>query len=203
MKVICTVKNLMNKKFQHFVESQLIEVRILKMQMIQFVSRLNLIQIKLMKVWKMKNMMNREFQHFMELQLIEVGKMKMQKIQITLLPIKDAKLSVRLCVHVSLPADLRARFTGQSAELAGLSGRLSCWIDPAITPANLADCKFVTASVTLNRFRFECRCVKREKSRLIEDFGWEFHSPASFRAARKLQRSGGEWLKQRMRREFT
>jgi hypothetical protein len=73
---------MMNKEFQHFVESQLIEVRKMKMLLIQFVSRLNLIQMKLMKVTDMmKNMMNKEFQHFVESQLIEVRNMKMQMIQ--------------------------------------------------------------------------------------------------------------------------
>jgi hypothetical protein len=50
MKVIHISQNMMNKEFQHFVESQLIEMMKMKMQMIQFVSILNLIQMKLMKV---------------------------------------------------------------------------------------------------------------------------------------------------------
>jgi hypothetical protein len=54
----------------------------MKMQMIQFVSILNLIQMKLMKCSdNLKNMMNKEFQHFVESQLIEVRNMKMQMIQ--------------------------------------------------------------------------------------------------------------------------
>jgi hypothetical protein len=49
------------------VESQLIEVRMMKMHLIQFVSSLNLIQMKLMKVIDMaKNIMSKEFQHFVE-----------------------------------------------------------------------------------------------------------------------------------------
>jgi hypothetical protein len=49
------------------VESQLIEVKKMKMQMIQFVSISNLIQMKLMEViYRMKNMLNKEFQHFVE-----------------------------------------------------------------------------------------------------------------------------------------
>jgi hypothetical protein len=61
MKVEDMMKNIMNKEFQHFVESQLIKVKKVKIQMIQFVSILNLIQMELMKVInKMKNMMNRE-----------------------------------------------------------------------------------------------------------------------------------------------
>jgi hypothetical protein len=53
------------------VESQLIEVRMMKMQMIQFVSILNLIQMKWMKVIdKMRNMMNRKFQLFEEFQYL-------------------------------------------------------------------------------------------------------------------------------------
>jgi hypothetical protein len=77
------MKNIFNKEFHHFVESQLTEVRMMKMQMIQFLSNLNLIQMKLMKViHRMKNMMNKEFQHFVESQLIEVrNMMKMQMIQ--------------------------------------------------------------------------------------------------------------------------
>jgi hypothetical protein len=62
---------MMNTEFQHFVESQLIEVRNMKMQMIQFVSILNLIQMKVMKVIHiLKNMMNRGFQLFEEFQYV-------------------------------------------------------------------------------------------------------------------------------------
>jgi hypothetical protein len=50
MKARDIMKNLMNKEFQHFVQSQLIEVRIMKMQMIQFVTSLNLIQKKASKM---------------------------------------------------------------------------------------------------------------------------------------------------------
>jgi hypothetical protein len=46
MKVICTIENMMNQEFQHGMESQLIEVMILKMQPIQFGSIVNLIQMK-------------------------------------------------------------------------------------------------------------------------------------------------------------
>jgi hypothetical protein len=61
------MKNMMNKEFQHFVESQLIEVKKMTMQMVRFVSILNVIQMKLMKVSNiMKNMMNKECQHFVE-----------------------------------------------------------------------------------------------------------------------------------------
>jgi hypothetical protein len=108
MKKIHMMKNMMNNEFQHFVESQLIEVRNTKIQLIQFRSRLNLIQKRLMKMFDvLKRMINKEFQHFVESQLIEVRKMKMQMIDITFLPIKGAKLSGRLCVHVSSSADLR------------------------------------------------------------------------------------------------
>jgi hypothetical protein len=72
----------MNKDFQHWMESQLIEVMKLKMQMIQFVSIVILIQMKSMKVNNnMKNISNKEFQHLMESQLIQVMNMKMQMIQ--------------------------------------------------------------------------------------------------------------------------
>jgi hypothetical protein len=54
------MKNMMNKEFQHFVESQLLEVKNMKMEIIQFVSVLDLFQIKLMKSSKMKMMMNKE-----------------------------------------------------------------------------------------------------------------------------------------------
>jgi hypothetical protein len=59
MKVIDIAKNMMNKEFQHFVESQLIQVsNMMKIHMIQFVSSLNLIQMKLMKViYNVKNIM--------------------------------------------------------------------------------------------------------------------------------------------------
>jgi hypothetical protein len=48
-------KNNLIQEFQHSLESKLIEVMILKMLQIQFVSSVNLIQMKLMKVihnWK-------------------------------------------------------------------------------------------------------------------------------------------------------
>jgi hypothetical protein len=62
---------MMIQEFQHFVELKLIEVMILEMQMIQFDSIVNLIQIKLMKVIHIhKKMMIQEFQHFVELKLI-------------------------------------------------------------------------------------------------------------------------------------
>jgi hypothetical protein len=46
MKVIHTKKNMMIQESQHCVEFQLSEVMNLKMQMIQFVSIVNLIQMK-------------------------------------------------------------------------------------------------------------------------------------------------------------
>jgi hypothetical protein len=72
----------MIQKFQHFVEFQSIEVMKIKIQMIQFDSIVNLIQMKLMKViYIHKNMMIQEFQHVVEFQLSQVMKMKMQMIQ--------------------------------------------------------------------------------------------------------------------------
>jgi hypothetical protein len=44
MKVIYNLKNMKNKEFQHSLESKLIEVMKMKMQMIQLVSNVNLIQ---------------------------------------------------------------------------------------------------------------------------------------------------------------
>jgi hypothetical protein len=58
MKLMCNNKNMMNKEFQLNMESKLIEVSKMKMQKIQFVSMMTVIQMKLMKVNnKMKNMM--------------------------------------------------------------------------------------------------------------------------------------------------
>jgi hypothetical protein len=55
------------------VESQLIEVMIVKMHSIQFALVVNLIQMKWMKmIYTKKNMINQEFQHCVESQLIEV-----------------------------------------------------------------------------------------------------------------------------------
>jgi hypothetical protein len=54
------MKNMMNQEFQHYLESRLIEVMILKMQPIQFGLIVNLIQMKWMKVTYM--MENRQFQ---------------------------------------------------------------------------------------------------------------------------------------------
>jgi hypothetical protein len=60
----------------------LIQVMILKMQMIQFVSIVNLIQIKWMKVSNnRKNSSIQEFEQSKESQLIEVMILKMQMIQ--------------------------------------------------------------------------------------------------------------------------
>jgi hypothetical protein len=42
-----------NKEVQHFLESQLIKIRKMKMQMIQVASIVNLIQMKLIKVIQM------------------------------------------------------------------------------------------------------------------------------------------------------
>jgi hypothetical protein len=68
------------------VESGLIEVMILKMHIIQFVSIVNWIQMKLMKViHNVKNILNKEFQHWMESKLIEVMIQKMQMIQFVLI----------------------------------------------------------------------------------------------------------------------
>jgi CRISPR/Cas system CSM-associated protein Csm2 small subunit len=86
IKVIDTSKNSPNNEFQHCMESKLIEVMNDKMQMIQFVSIVNLIQMKLMKVIdKMKNISNQEFQQCEESQVIEVMKMKKQMIQFLLI----------------------------------------------------------------------------------------------------------------------
>jgi hypothetical protein len=100
MKVIYNNKNMMNKEFQHCVESKLIEVMMMKMQMIQFVSIVNLIQMKLMKViHNMKNIPNKEFQHCVESQSIEVTNMKMFAIQfvsiVNLIQIKSSEDSER------------------------------------------------------------------------------------------------------------
>jgi hypothetical protein len=81
MKVIDISKSMMNKEFQRRVEFQLIEMKKMKMQIIQFISILKLIQMKWMNlIDNLESMMNKEFQHFMESQLIEARKMKMQMI---------------------------------------------------------------------------------------------------------------------------
>jgi hypothetical protein len=78
MKVIDNVKNMMNKEFQHWMESKLIEVIKMRTLLIQLVSIVNQVQMKLTKVI---SMMNREFQHLMELQLMEVMNMEMHMIE--------------------------------------------------------------------------------------------------------------------------
>jgi hypothetical protein len=68
------------------MESQLIQVMILKMQTIQFALIVNLIQMKSMKViYTRENMMNQEFQHCLESQLSEVMILKMHSIQFALI----------------------------------------------------------------------------------------------------------------------
>jgi hypothetical protein len=56
------MENMINKEFQDFVEFQLIEGGKTKMRLIEFVSILNLIPMKVMKViYMMKNLMNTNF----------------------------------------------------------------------------------------------------------------------------------------------
>jgi hypothetical protein len=98
MKVSNNLKNIGNKEFQHFLESILIEAMNMKVQMIQFVSIVNLIQMKLIKViYNMKNMKNQEFQHFSESILIEVMNMKMHLIRfvsiVNLIQMKSIEVS--------------------------------------------------------------------------------------------------------------
>jgi hypothetical protein len=69
----------MSKEPQKEMEPQLIEVMKMTMQMIQFVSIVNLIQMKV--IANLKNRTNEESQHWMELQLIELKKMRNQMIQ--------------------------------------------------------------------------------------------------------------------------
>jgi hypothetical protein len=57
-------------------------MKMMKMQMIEFVFIVNLIQMKSIEViYKMKNILNKKFQNCVESQLIEVMKMKMEMIQ--------------------------------------------------------------------------------------------------------------------------
>jgi ATP/ADP translocase len=68
MKVSYSRKNMMNQEFQHYSESQLIEVMILKMHPIQFGLIVNLIQMKWMKmIYTSENITNQEFQYHEEL----------------------------------------------------------------------------------------------------------------------------------------
>jgi hypothetical protein len=68
MKGSYTMQNMMNQGFQHYLESRLIEVMILKMHPIQFRLIVNLIQMKWMKLIDTReNMMNQEFQYHKEL----------------------------------------------------------------------------------------------------------------------------------------
>jgi hypothetical protein len=71
----------MNIKFPNCVESKLIEMMMMKMPMIQFVSVVILIPIQLMKViGNLRNMMSKEFQYFMEFKSIAMTMMKVQMI---------------------------------------------------------------------------------------------------------------------------
>jgi hypothetical protein len=82
MKVMYILKNILIQKFQHFLKSRLIQVMIHKMFPIQFVSRVNLIQMWLMKaIYNMKNIWTQEFQHSLESRLIEVMNHEMLPIQ--------------------------------------------------------------------------------------------------------------------------
>jgi hypothetical protein len=63
----------MIQQFQQCLESRFIEVMKMKMLAIQFVSSVNLIQMKLMKVlYNMKNILIQQFQQSLELRLSEV-----------------------------------------------------------------------------------------------------------------------------------
>jgi hypothetical protein len=67
MKVSYTMKNILNQEFERSLESILIEVTKMKMQTIQFVSIVNPIQMKLMKViYNLKSSAIQEFEHFLE-----------------------------------------------------------------------------------------------------------------------------------------
>jgi hypothetical protein len=76
----------MNQEFEQLKESILIEVIKMKMHLIQFVSIVNLIQMKLMKmIYNRKNIPNQEIEQSKESQLIEVMNMKMLLIQFALI----------------------------------------------------------------------------------------------------------------------
>jgi hypothetical protein len=76
----------MNQEFQHCSESQLIEVMILKMHVIQFALIVNLIRMKWMKViYTRENMMSQASQHCSESQLIKVMILKTHPIQFGLI----------------------------------------------------------------------------------------------------------------------
>jgi hypothetical protein len=67
MKVICNSQNMMIQEFQHDMESQLIQLSMMKMQMIQFLPMMMAIQMKSMKMMSnLENMMIQESQHDME-----------------------------------------------------------------------------------------------------------------------------------------
>jgi hypothetical protein len=63
---ICGDHNNVDKAFQYWMEATLIEVMML---LIQFVSIVNLIQMKLMKLDNVKDMINQRFQHDLEFEL--------------------------------------------------------------------------------------------------------------------------------------
>jgi hypothetical protein len=67
MRMMNTLQNMMIQESQQWMESRLIEVMNVEMQMIQFVLIVNWIQMWLMKVMNTsKNMMIQESQHWME-----------------------------------------------------------------------------------------------------------------------------------------
>jgi hypothetical protein len=71
-----------HQHIQHFAESQSIQVSNMKMQKIQFVSMMMVIQMKLTKViGNLKNTMSQEFQLNRESKLIQVSNVKMHSIQ--------------------------------------------------------------------------------------------------------------------------
>jgi hypothetical protein len=74
-------KNIQKTEFQHWMELPLIEVMDRKMEMIQFVPIVNLIQMKVMKLNNVKKISNKEFQHWMESQLIKWKNIELQMIQ--------------------------------------------------------------------------------------------------------------------------
>jgi hypothetical protein len=94
------------------MQSQLIEIRKMKMQMIQFVSILTLTQIKLMKVTdSSKNMMNKEYKL--------IGQSKLDVRQSC---IRDKSLAAAQCHHPQLFAGRKIDPTGLS-ESSALIGR--------------------------------------------------------------------------------
>jgi hypothetical protein len=98
IQVICNWKSILNKEFQHCVESRSTEVRRTKMLQIRFALIVNLIQMRPIEVIRTgKSTINQEFQYHAELSLKLIAK-------------KYESICDQQCQSVNVPEEQIAHF---------------------------------------------------------------------------------------------